>query len=322
MYDAFISLGQDCQTAHQLEINKLKGPSLPFDWVVSPFSSVHALIQNDFADWLQKENVAFVEDMQVGSYVQDTKYRIRFLHDFPLDRTFMQAYDAVRAKYARRAKRFIDLLKTAGRILFIRVDITYVEACAFEAMLHKRFPRLSYDMLALGNDPEVRLDWGLPHVKNMFLPQPEPYHWAGLGEPWQHILSGLLQVPVECSPQPDSLIARLEPLQKQIAIECGQTRELSVRVVNESRVPLGFGPASFGLSYHLFSHDGYLLRWDNERTWFRRALQTGEARDMQVAIAAPPDPGRYRVELDIVWEGVAWLKEKGSPTSTVDILVR
>jgi hypothetical protein len=321
LYDAFISLGGSCQTAHQLEVNKLKGPTLPFDWVVSPFSSVHTLIANDFADLLEKENLTLVQDDEVGWYVHDEKYRIRFLHDFPLDLDFMRAYDAVRSKYERRSKRLLELLNTSRRVLLIRLDSTREEAQAFAEMLRKKFPQLRYDLLALGNTPEMQSDWALPRITNLFLPQPVPYFWAGLDKPWREILAMMLHAPVGETVVDADLHARLEPDHKEMALRRGETKPLGVRVVNESWTPLGFGSAEFGLSYHLLSDQGHLLRWDNERAPFERALQAGEARDMRVNIVAPKEPGSYYAELDLVWEGVLWLKEKGSATSMVRLCV-
>jgi hypothetical protein len=321
LYDAFISLGGSCQTAHQLEANKLKGPSLPFDWVVSPFSSVHALIANDFAGLLEKENLALVQDDEIGWYVEDQKYRIRFLHDFPLDLEFMRAYDAVRSKYQRRSKRLLELLNASRRVLLIRLDSTREEAQAFTEMLHQKFPQLRYDLLALSNTPEMQSDWGLSRITNLFLPQPVPYFWAGLDKPWREMLAMMLHAPLDGKLVDTDLHARLQPHDEEMALRRGETKTLAVRVVNESWAPLGFGSADLNLSYHLLSDQGKLLHWDNERTPFERALQSGEAREMEMAIVAPKEPGTYYAELDLVWEGVLWLKEKGSPTSTVRLTV-
>lgn len=321
MYDTFIGLGGSCQTAHQLNVNKLKGPTLPFDWVVSPFSSVHALIQNEFADWLDKEHLVLAQDDEVGWYIHDQKYRIRFLHDFPLDPEFVRGYDVARSKYERRIRRLLELLQSDKRVLFVRLDITREEATAFDRMLRKKFPRLKYDLLAVGDTPEMQPNWELPRIRNLFLPQPESRFWAGLDEPWREVLGNVLNAPADGDLAAAPLLARLEPQRKRLVLRRGETKTLAIRVINESRVPLGFGPADVGLSYHLLSHDGRLLQWDHERARFTPALQSGEARELQLAIAAPREPGTYQAELDVVWEGVTWLKEKGSPTSLVQLTV-
>jgi hypothetical protein len=40
-----------------------------------------------------------------------------------------------------------------------------------------------------------------------------------------------------------------------------------------------------------------------------------------MAVAAPEATGAYRLEVDIVWEGVMWLKDDGNKTSIVDLTV-
>jgi hypothetical protein len=43
--------------------------------------------------------------------------------------------------------------------------------------------------------------------------------------------------------------------------------------------------------------------------------------DIPIAVPAPTAPGRYRLKFDLVYEGVAWFEECGSPTTTKDLNV-
>jgi hypothetical protein len=76
-----------------------------------------------------------------------------------------------------------------------------------------------------------------------------------------------------------------------------------------------------GLSYHLLTQDGAPIRWDNRRTYLQRALRPGEAHVTEMVVDAPQQPGRYQLELDVVWEGVAWLKDQGLATVHLDLVV-
>jgi hypothetical protein len=38
---------------------------------------------------------------------------------------------------------------------------------------------------------------------------------------------------------------------------------------------------------------------------------------MDLAITCPADPGSYRVEIDLVWEGTCWFKQKGNRAPVV-----
>jgi hypothetical protein len=96
---------------------------------------------------------------------------------------------------------------------------------------------------------------------------------------------------------------------------------LPVRIINQSDLTFGDGARPFGLSYHLLSEGGGMLRHDNPRTPFTPPLTLGAERTLDLSVSAPDEPGRYRIELDIVWENVMWLKDGGNPTSIVELSV-
>jgi hypothetical protein len=95
-----------------------------------------------------------------------------------------------------------------------------------------------------------------------------------------------------------------------------QSKKITVGVTNISPNPWREFPTTgyrFGLSYHLFSEIGAVLRWDFDRNFFLPSvlghiavLLPGETLDVELAILRPPAPGRYLVRLDIVHEMVAW----------------
>ncbi len=100
----------------------------------------------------------------------------------------------------------------------------------------------------------------------------------------------------------------------------------SARIVVENSGPAIWrqGPKDFGLvnvGAHLFSSDGRLLEHD----FMRLRLQDGEEPILpgtRVEVLAPLpalEPGNYRVEFDLVAEGVVWFGENGNPTVKIDI---
>jgi hypothetical protein len=117
----------------------------------------------------------------------------------------------------------------------------------------------------------------------------------------------------------DLVGARIEPEPKTISGCTGGAVVVPVHITNLSRMPLS-RHASFGLSYHLWStSDRGLSRFDNPRTWFDEPLLPGAGRTMHVRVAVPDVPGQYEVEFDVVWEGVLWMKDRGSPTAHVSL---
>jgi Methyltransferase domain len=117
----------------------------------------------------------------------------------------------------------------------------------------------------------------------------------------------------------DAVGARLVPAEPQVSGYAGSTVPVSVHVTNLSRMPLSRGSSPFGLSYHVFTADQQLLRFDHPREWFNEPLLPGASRTIDVAVLIPEAPGRYAIEFDIVWEGVMWMKDHGNPTARVEL---
>lgn len=128
--------------------------------------------------------------------------------------------------------------------------------------------------------------------------------------------------PLRLAPRAEiDIAAALEPELTSIQAQRGQAVELAVRVVNRSSLTFRGGDMPFGLSYHLLTGHGEMLRFENPRQFFESPLRPGEARVMTLPIHAPGSAGSYRVEIDVVWEGNMWFKDRGSPTAFVDLAV-
>jgi len=112
------------------------------------------------------------------------------------------------------------------------------------------------------------------------------------------------------------LQAAIEPQLDALTTSPGQPVNLPVRVVNRSSINFSWGIA---LSYHLYTSNGALVKWDNGRCIFDPPLRPGEQQVVNLGVQGPPTPGRYRLELDIVWDGVTWFKDKGNTTAIVEL---
>ena len=139
----FVSLGVDCGTANILRHLKIRNCSFPFDWVVT-YEGVTNIINNDFNDYLPKNNGNKYEKLNVNSGAL-------FLHNiFPQDIE----------KINRRIVRFKTLLETsAEKITFVRkshgshhhseynnVVNDIDDAINLDALLRKRYPKLIYEI--------------------------------------------------------------------------------------------------------------------------------------------------------------------------------
>jgi hypothetical protein len=127
--------------------------------------------------------------------------------------------------------------------------------------------------------------------------------------------------PRRLAPRPEAALlmrATIEPGTETIHAARGETIAIPVRVVNGMTVDFGW---TIGLSYHVYSSDGQLLKWDNPRSAFYPALSPGGEQLVTLAVIVPETTGTYRLEVDVVWEGVAWFKDKGNRTGIVDLTV-
>lgn len=113
-----------------------------------------------------------------------------------------------------------------------------------------------------------------------------------------------------------ALRAEIEPERAVLEARPGQAVPLAVRVRNRSDIPFEWSEVPFGLSYHL---TGPVERYENARTWFIPPLAEGEERAMTISVVAPERAGEYVVEVDIVWEGICWLRERGNAPARVHL---
>jgi hypothetical protein len=99
--------------------------------------------------------------------------------------------------------------------------------------------------------------------------------------------------------------------------------ELEVTIRNEGRsslLPAGKNPCL--LSYHLLDAKGVVLRFDNPRTALPGRVPPGREAAVRVRFKAPLERGSYRVEFDLLREGLAWFKDSGSRTLTLPLEVK
>lgn len=75
------------------------------------------------------------------------------------------------------------------------------------------------------------------------------------------------------------------------------------------------------LSYHWLDQKDRPVVIDGLRTPLPHDLSPGEAVQLQAAIQAPDQPGRYTLQMTLVQEGVAWFPERGGDMIAVPVKV-
>lgn len=112
-----------------------------------------------------------------------------------------------------------------------------------------------------------------------------------------------------------AVAARVPP----VAWTCQRLR-IPVTVTNRGDTEwsaLGYqiGVYRVDLSYRWFNTKGQQLGIEGKRSLLPGPLRPGESVRMMAEVQAPPDPGRYRLVLTPVQEGVAWFDEMGGGTA-------
>lgn len=115
--------------------------------------------------------------------------------------------------------------------------------------------------------------------------------------------------------------AILAPAAQRLHASPGACVTVDIDVSNISHEPFPAGDKVFGISYHLMTVDRHMLQKDNDRTYFLDELAPGARINIPLKIQAPGEPGEYKLEVDLVWEDVMWLKEIGNPTSILELEV-
>ncbi len=105
-FENCISLGWYCGTAATLGRLGLRSFSGPFDWYNSDLQPIISLIDNEFADFFEKENLVEVPDWK--KTFRDEKYGFLCFHD--IRRSLEEDYPEIHEKYKRRAEKFLEAM--------------------------------------------------------------------------------------------------------------------------------------------------------------------------------------------------------------------
>lgn len=118
-----IPLGTNCSASFILKKMGLRTFSLPFDWVDSPVSGIHAALV-DLLELNKNMSINKRADIFVSQYIRLMSiqrhkiYGIWHPHDvFSNKRELIE----IRKKYVRRIERFINIINDGSRIVFLTV---------------------------------------------------------------------------------------------------------------------------------------------------------------------------------------------------------
>jgi len=121
-------------------------------------------------------------------------------------------------------------------------------------------------------------------------------------------------------------VAAIETEDQFIHLTVNELRVINVRLKNNSRVSWlsnedSGGSVQMNLGYRWLRNDGSVLQVGDGRTPIPRTLHPGEVIELSIKVKAPEFGGDYRLELDMVQEGVAWFKKRGNEAALIPVEV-
>lgn len=108
-------------------------------------------------------------------------------------------------------------------------------------------------------------------------------------------------------------------------IECreGERVKLKLEIKNMGRQSWPrTGPNTCQVSYHLLDQSGSNIQFDNRRFPLTQEVKPRHSLTMNITLRSPFKPGRYKLEFDLLREGISWFKEHGSPTAVIALNVK
>ena len=107
---------------------------------------------------------------------------------------------------------------------------------------------------------------------------------------------------------------------KSLSVRAGRRIPLSLTVTNRGTQPwIKHESHPFSLSYHLLDRNGEMLQVENRRYPLPERVEPGQAVSLDITLQAPLDHGRYRLEFDVVEEGIAWFRDRGSTSLQIGL---
>ncbi|HZB45064.1 MAG TPA: hypothetical protein VE360_07465 [Pyrinomonadaceae bacterium] len=115
----------------------------------------------------------------------------------------------------------------------------------------------------------------------------------------------------------DAFLAGISVADAPTVLRAGQRADIRVALKNRSEfVWPARGRADYAflitVSNGWFDAGGSLVDNTDGKAGLPRDLWPGDEAEITLAVTAPADPGEYILEIDLVQEGIAWFKDKGS----------
>lgn len=108
----------------------------------------------------------------------------------------------------------------------------------------------------------------------------------------------------------------------EVSARPGETLDVPISITNQGEKTWTAEKAhAFALGYHLIGPDNKTITYDGARTALPNHIEPGTTVSVDATLIAPATPMTYRVQWDLVQDGVTWFSWKGSATTNTTLTV-
>ncbi len=113
--------------------------------------------------------------------------------------------------------------------------------------------------------------------------------------------------------------AEIAPIHPRVAVHPGERFALDVRVWNRSTVAFKAGDFGVELVARIRKDAGVIVPGAAADHQFVDPLAPGDSCQVTLTLVAPSEPGRYDIDLGLLWNGTEWLSPAQVPSRTVEL---
>ncbi len=107
-------------------------------------------------------------------------------------------------------------------------------------------------------------------------------------------------------------------------MRAGDVVEGMVEVRNDNRIPwrpAGSTSKGVNFSYHWYTQRGDLLVKEGTRSVLPNVVEPGQSVEINFNVTTPPEAGIFKLELDMLQEGIAWFSSLGNPGPAFEVTI-
>ena len=200
-----MSLGNFCQTAHQIRRITGDGRASFFDWLVTPATALVRVLESGFTGVFEAGNLVITED---GHSVCDRANGLMFHHSFRKDAedrvipaSLREDYPEQRRKVEFLISRWREMLRSEPVTLVWQENPTSEQALRVVSAISRRNRSAEFTLL-LANKGDYRTCVNHPRIRVASMPAP-PGGWTGDDASWDRLIEEHRHVsPEDKAPRP------------------------------------------------------------------------------------------------------------------------